>query len=328
MSQRANPTMIGAFIVAGLALGVAGLLAFSSFRLFSASTKFIIYFNSSLNGLSKGAPVKYRGVTIGSVDRVMIHYNQDVKDDAMPVIIEIQERLVRERLDKASLFEGLNDLGEQVRKGLRASLETESLLTGVLYVNLEILRDAPPAVYHQWESLYFEIPSRATDIQEFMKNLAGMDIAGLEKSINSLITKIDATLGDLKVGELSAGMRRLMDSVDRIASSPELKDSIADLKTTLGEYRRLAEKLNGHIDPILNDFRGTLAEANKALAQIQGGMVSVRGLLAPDSPMRHDLTVALEQAASAAQAISALAEFLERHPNALVAGREAAEKSK
>ena len=77
MSKKINTTSIGLFIVVGVALGVIGLLLFSSSKLFSRSEEIIVYFDSSLNGLDEGAPVKFRGVTIGSVKRVMIRFNQD-----------------------------------------------------------------------------------------------------------------------------------------------------------------------------------------------------------------------------------------------------------
>mgnify|MGYP006349464133 CR=1 FL=1 len=69
MSKKANPTSIGLFIFVGLGLGVAGVLLFSSSRLFTRTAERVLYFNSSLNGLNEGAPVKYRGVTIGAVVR-------------------------------------------------------------------------------------------------------------------------------------------------------------------------------------------------------------------------------------------------------------------
>src|SRR5215813_7267425 len=98
MSKKANPTTIGLFIVIGLALGVSGLLLFSSSKLFARTHDCIVYFNESLNGLNEGAPVKYRGVRIGSVKRVMVRFNQAPEDFAMPVIIELEEKLISERL--------------------------------------------------------------------------------------------------------------------------------------------------------------------------------------------------------------------------------------
>src|SRR5215467_13893350 len=127
MSKKANPTLIGVFLFAGLVLAVAGLLLFTSSRLFTNTRRFIVYFDTTLNGLNEGAPVKYRGVTIGSVTRVMIRFNQASNDLAMPVIFEIQEDLVSKRLVGATLFKRLSILSEEVRQGMRARLEMESL---------------------------------------------------------------------------------------------------------------------------------------------------------------------------------------------------------
>ena len=67
MSKKVNTTAIGLFIVTGVTLGVAGLLIFSSSKFFSKTREIIVYFDDSLNGLNEGAPVKFRGVTIGTL---------------------------------------------------------------------------------------------------------------------------------------------------------------------------------------------------------------------------------------------------------------------
>ena len=103
MSTKTNTTTIGLFIVTGVALGVTGLLLFSSSKLFSPTIDRIVYFNESLNGLNEGAPVKYRGVTIGSVKQVMVQFNQATNDVSMPVIIELEEKLLRRRLGSHSM---------------------------------------------------------------------------------------------------------------------------------------------------------------------------------------------------------------------------------
>ena len=116
MSKKANTTSIGLFIVTGLALGVIGLLLFSSLKMFSKTLDVMVYFNDSLNGLREGAPVKFRGVTIGSVKRVMVRLDQAPDDFAMPVICAIEEKLVRERL------------GELLRRRRREVAQVEPLL--------------------------------------------------------------------------------------------------------------------------------------------------------------------------------------------------------
>jgi paraquat-inducible protein B len=321
MSKKANPTTIGLFIVAGLALGIVGLLLFGSSRLFTKTMRCIVYFDSSLNGLNEGAPVKFRGVTIGEVDRVMIRYNQATNDMSMPVIIELRDDLIRARWDGEITFRNVEDLQRVIETGLRASLETESLVTGVLFVSLEVIKGSPPPVFRQLTPKYPEIPSRPTDIQQLMRNLARLDIAGLTERLNSLITRIETSVGGLKLDEISDGVTDLVRSLDRVASAPALTNSLASLQATLEQYRLLAEKLHSRVDPLADSVTNTLAEAGSALTQVRSGVQNLRDLLAPDSSLRHELTLALEQLAAAAQSVSGLTEYLERHPNALITGR-------
>jgi paraquat-inducible protein B len=256
----------------------------------------------------------------------MIHHNQATNDTAMPVIIEIREDLIRKRWVDSRTVHEFNDFVRDVRAGLRATLETESLVTGVLYISLEMVRDAPPAVYHQLEPHYPEIPTRPTDIQQLLRNLARLDVAGLTERLNSLITRIEASLSGLNLGEISDGVTQLISSLDRLVTSPELTNSLASLQITLEKYRLLAEKLHDRVDPLADDVTDTLARAGSALAEVQSGVQTLRDLLAPDSSLRNDLTLALEQLGGAAQSISALADHLESHPNALITGRRAPAK--
>lgn len=321
MSKKANPASVGLFIVVGLALGVAGLLIFSSSRLFTRSVGCVLYFNSSLNGLSRGAPVKYRGVTIGSVTKLMIHYNQAINDYSMPVIVEIQENLLQERLEDSLMFKDPEHFKGAVKKGVRGSLEAESLVTGILYVGLDTITNAPPPVFHQLKPIYVEIPTRPTEIQQLMANLAHVDFKGLEDRLSSLISRLDTAIGNLNVGELSGGMTNLVASLNRTVTSPEITNTLTSIQRTMGEYRLLAEKLNNRVDPITADLTNTLTRANLTLGELRGAVQDLGGMLVPDSPLRNDLTLALQQLAGAAQSISALAEFLERHPNSLITGR-------
>jgi paraquat-inducible protein B len=326
MSKKANPTSIGLFIVIGLALGVMGLLLFSSSRLFTRKFQCVLYFHGSLNGLNQGAPVKYRGVTIGSVTKVMIHYNQPTNDYTMPVMVDIQENLLQERLEDTHLFEDRTNFESAVVRGLRGSLEAESLVTGVLYIGLEIVPNAPPPIFHQVKPVYVEIPTRPTEIQQLMQNLAHIDFKGLEDRLSALITRLDTAIGSLNVGEMSGGITNLLASLNGVVRSPEITNTLASIQTTMAEYRLLAEKLNNRVDPLTADVTNTLTQANQTLAQLRGAVQDLGGMLTPDSPLRNDLALALQQLAGAAQSISSLAEFLERHPNSLITGREAPAK--
>lgn len=105
-------------------------------------------------------PVKYRGVTIGYVKRVMVHFNQAPTDSAMPVVMEIQTRLIEERLGPVAAKSVQSSLAGWLSENTRATLEAESLLTGVLYVNIETKANPAPPVRHQLTMVYLEIPHR------------------------------------------------------------------------------------------------------------------------------------------------------------------------
>jgi paraquat-inducible protein B len=322
MSKKISTTSIGLFIVTGVALGVTGLLLFSSSKMFSQSRDLIVYFDESLNGLSEGAPVKYRGVTIGSVKRVMVGFNQATNDYAMPVIIEVQEKLLRERLGDAIEVFTENSLEERIKQGLRASLQTESLVTGVLYVDVRPNPSAPPPVFHQLRKIYPELPTESTQIQKLFDNLASLDIKSIETNLNSLLGKLDTTVAALHMAEINRGITNLLTTVNQLVAASDITNALAGIRPTLDQYRDLGAKLTSRVDPLADSITNTLAEANRALAQIRGAGENLRAVRAPDSPVRNDLDLALQQLAGAAQSISSLVDFLKQHPNALISGRQ------
>jgi paraquat-inducible protein B len=328
MSKKINTTSIGLFIVTGVALGVIGLLLFSSSKMFSKSYDLIVYFNESLNGLSEGAPVKYRGVTVGSVKRVMARFNQAANDNAMPVILEIEDKLVRRRLgdEAGALFYSrvTGDRGreERIKQGLRASLQTESLVTGVLYVDMRINPKASPPVFHQLEKTYSELPSESTQIQQLFENLGNLDIKSLQTNLNNLIIRLDTKVGELKMADINAGVTNLLTSVNLLVTDPDITNGLAALRPTLDQYRELGAKVTSKVDPLADSITNSLAGADRALAQIRGAGENLRRALAPDSPILGELDRTLEQLAAAGQSISSLADFLKEHPNALIAGRK------
>jgi paraquat-inducible protein B len=322
MSKKINTTSIGLFIVTGVALGVIGLLLFSSSKMFSKTRDVIVYFDDSLNGLNAGAPVKYRGVTIGSVKRVMVQFNQATNDYAMPVILEMEEKLLRERMPSAAYVFTANALEERIKVGLRATLQTESLVTGVLYVGVDVNPRAAPPVFHQLEKRYPELPSEPTKTQQLFNNLASLDIKSIETNVNALLIKLDTTIGSLHMAQINEGITNLLDSLERLVTSPDITNALAALRPTLDQYRELGAKLTGRIDPLADGVTNSLAGADRALAELRAAAENLRTLLAPDSPLPNDLDQTLQQVSGAVQSLSVLLDFLKQHPNALITGRE------
>jgi paraquat-inducible protein B len=319
MSKKANPTLIGVFIAVALLLAVGGILIFSSSRFFTPVSEYILYFDASINGLDAGAPVKFRGVTIGAVKEVLIHHNQQPSDSSLPVIIEINEDLLKSKADVPLGATEANRIKAEIQRGLRARLETQSLLTGLLYVNLEFLPDIPIR-YHQLKPTREEIPTAPNQIQVFID-----DFAQIAQKLNLVLGKLDVSLGELHIKELSHGLTNLMASLTTFTSSPELTNTLSAAHQTLDEFRLFLNELRPELQQLAESADRTLTESSDTLGVVRDGVQDLREVLAPRGPLRRELTITLEELAEAARSVATLAEFLNQHPNALLSGRRAAE---
>ncbi len=322
MSKKVNPTAVGLFLVVGIALGVAGVLIFSAGNLFRPRQKYIVYFNASLKGLDPGAPVKFRGVSIGKVQDVLIRHNQAADDFAMPVILAIDIRLAQTKSDEEIQFEK-SRLQFLIEHGFRARLDSESLVTGVLYVGLELLSNPPPPVFHQLKPEYLEIPTMPSQVQQLVANLEKLDVGGISDKLNTLLTRLDASFSQLNIAEINAGVTNLLGSANRLVTTPDLTNSLASLRRTLDEAQTLVKRIDSRVDPLADSLTNTLGDAQKTLADLRVGVRNVADMLGPDSAIRPDLIQALEELANASRAVADLAEFLKRNPNALLTGRKA-----
>jgi len=310
------------FLVLGLALGLAAVLIFSSRSLFHARQKVILYFDTSLKGLNPGAPVKFRGVTVGSVLEVLIRHNQSSHDWSMPVLIAIDKKVAVAKSDVSLQIGDPDRLAHNIEHGFRGRLDAESLVTGVLYVDLTIIPDAPPPVFHQLTHEYDEIPTMPTEVQQLLANLGHLDINRLSENLNHVLTHLDSSLSQLNVAGISTGVTNLLGSASRLIASEDLTNSLAALRQTLVHADTLVQRIDGRVDPLADGVTNTLYDAQKTMAGLRVAIRNVSDLLDPDAPLRFDITQALEDLSNAAHSVSDLAEFLKRNPQALLTGRK------
>ena len=321
MSKKANPTSIGLFFAVGISLGIAGLLAFSSRGRFHPHQKSILYFNASLIGLDEGAPVKFRGVTIGTVAEIMIRHNQASNDFCMPVVIAIDKKLAQSKSDQLLRISDKSSLDQLIRHGLRGRLEAESLVTGVLYVALDIVPDAPPPVFHQLTPEQDELPTIPSDVQQLLADLGHLDLRGISEKLSGVLVRLDTSLSQLHVADINAGVTNLLGSASRLVTSSDLTNSFASLRRTLDATGVLVTRVDGRVDPLVDTVTNTLHDAQTTLAGLRVAIRNVAELLDPDSAIPTDLKQALEDVGNAGRAVANLAEFLERNPNTLLTGK-------
>ena len=322
MSKKANPTIIGLFFAIGLALAVTGLLIFSSRSLFHPQHKTIVYFNASLKGLNPGAPVKFRGVTIGSVVDILIRHNQAATDFSMPVVIAIDKKLAQLKSDEQLRIGDKANLDQVIGQGLRARLDSESLVTGVLYVALDIIPDAAPPAFHQIKPEYQEIPSVTSDLQQLMASVAHLNLQGLSEKLGGILTHGDLILSQLDMPAINAGVTNLLGSANHVVAAPDLTNSLTSLRRTLDQADVLVRHVDGRVGPLVDSATNTLNDARKTLANLRVGLQNISDLVGPDSAVRPGLAQALEELGSASRSVADLAELLKRDPNALLVGKK------
>lgn len=319
--KKANPTALGLFLVIGLAFAVGGVILFSSGTLFHPLETFILYFDSSLDGLNPGAPVKFRGVTVGKVDNVLIRHNQASNDFAMPVIIAIDKKLAQSRSD-IHLQINPAHMNLLVSHGLRGHLDSESLVTGVLFVELDFVHEPPAPVYHQLGSEYGEIPTVPSQTQQLLASLQRLDLPGLSAKLKALLARVDTKVSELDVTKINNDLTNLLQSANQVVTTPDLTNAIRSAKAALDRAQALVQHVDARVDPLADNLNHTLTDAQSTLADLRGALQHLSGMLASDSSFRSDLDQALEQLSNASRAVGDLAEFLKRDPDALLVGRK------
>jgi paraquat-inducible protein B len=243
---------------------------------------FVLYFDESVRGLEKGAPVDFRGVNIGEVHEVDIEFDRKTKTVRIPVVIRFYpDRLERREFRqgvKATQLERRQAIDAMVARGLRAQLRTASLLTGQLYVSFDFFPDARAARI-DWTTNPPTVPTVPGSLTD------------LESSLASILRKVDK----IPFEDISDDLRRALNRTE----------------TALKATEDLMQRLDKDVAP----------EAKDALVEAKRAMTDAQKVLATDSPLQQDARRALDEISRAARSLRALTDYLERHPESLIRGK-------
>ena len=340
MSRRANPKLIGVFVVGAVGLVVVGVLALGSLRwFFERPVRVVMLFDGDVNGLTVGAPIAFRGVKLGQVSDVRIKVGGGGK---IAVYGELPPRLLGE--------DAVTMIRDAVQMGLRAQLELQSLLTGQLYVSLKLMPDTP-AKLEAAEPHAIEIPTVPSALQEWSTRVEGLlnklaalpldqmitSATGAMEGIKDLaaspdlhqaIRRADGLLVDLQV--LAREARPMVASITATSDTArgavtdvaqDLRKLAANLETTsdaakglLTDGQKLVRDVDAQVGPVANSFIGTMEKA-------QGTLAGMDGVLTGRSALGYQLGQALQQITATARSVRALADYLDQHPESLLAGK-------
>ena len=327
MSKGASKTMIGGFVVGAVALLLVAVLIFGSGKIFSQKVKLVLFFEESVSGLSLGAPVVFRGVTIGSVVAVELwNYPQQLKV-VIPVYIEVDPG----RFKVMGESEGIDmTFKRQIERGLRAQIKMQSLVTGQLMIYADYFPGKPIRLVGA-EKRYPEIPTIPSGTEEVMKALEQIPVQeivlkatkaldGIERLINSPKTQeiagtLDTTLKDFQkaVGEI----RTLAKNVDA-----QVGPLAAETKGTLGDTRNLIKSADKEILPLAAGLKKTLDETSGVLAEARQTLKKASALVSDESVLSAEVLNTLDEMNRTMRSIQLLAEYLKQHPDALLRGKK------
>lgn len=317
MSESRKPFLIGAFLLSGVALMVAGLLLLSRDSLLSRPVEYVVYFTGALDGLDIGADVTYRGVKVGNVQQINLSYDRTLNDVVMPVTIRINSESARSKKKDRGFDHSIEPL---ITRGLRAQLQTPSLLTGKAIVALDFFPEQPgyirdphiidlPAIP--------TVPSRIDQIADVLRDLA----KGLK---------------EMPLKETLEAANKTLLAFERIATAPETQAGLHSLSVSLANFEKISQQLQQRLPGMLDnvhsgsvelkdalvDVRHAAQSARDALQQMDAMVSDGRRSLGPQSELQYELLQSLQDLGQASKALQRTAESLEQQPQSIIFGKK------
>ena len=272
--------------------------------IYTHKAPYLVYFLGSVAGLQVGAPVQLRGITVGQVTDVHMELNPKDLTLHVPVTIELETERIQMAGGSSTSDQSGVILEALVKHGLRAQLQSSSLLTGQLMVSLDFFPNAPPAEINR-KGKYPELPSVPSDMQ------------GLMRSVNALLAK----LADLPLDKVMAHADETLQGASKLLNGPELNQAVKSLNNALLSMKSLARNLNVDLGPLLAALKGAAAAGQTALDQATVTLASADKTLGANSQFKRDLDNLMSQLKDAARSIRVLTDYLEQHPEALLQGK-------
>ena len=336
---------VGLFALAGVLLLLVATVLVGG-RWFAASEAATMRFDSSVYGLQIGAPVVLRGVRVGQVTRIALA-PAGPRGLEMPVTAEFDRALLAGVLGADAPDHG-PVMPALVRQGLVARLATQSLLTGLLYVDLDLdpVRAAALAAAPGPASALPAIPTERTQLQTLQAQLQaldleqiGRDLAAVAASTRELLADPQARQALVHTAEAAQALKALAQRLDREVGPLALAAdrTLAESRRTLQQWAPAAQQMAQQVGaaasqvggaaaqvqalaaagtPLVADLRQTATELGRSAA-------TLREAAAEDSALRLNADRALQDLARAARSLGELGDLLERHPDALLRGRGA-----
>ena len=206
MRHKTSPAVVGAFVLGATLLGLSAIVLLGAKDLFRETYPFVSYFQSSVNGLHEGAPVKFKGVEVGKVSKIRLPLAKRPHDPPITVLFSLDAKKLRPSEDKALTTE---DLQDAIQAGLRVRLEQESFVTGLLYLSLAFVPDSEVKLHAPTESIP-EIPTAPSEFEQLTGQIRHLVDRLEEADLVALVDHLQQTFQSIGEVFRSDRLRALM----------------------------------------------------------------------------------------------------------------------
>jgi paraquat-inducible protein B len=357
--NRANPKLIGAFVVGAVALVVIGVLLLGGAEWLTEKRIFVAYFEGSVKGLNIGAPIEFQGVRVGSVTDIQLQFLTAEMEFRIPVFIQIEpdkmSQVGRHVEAKGQLLKPL------IERGLRAQLEMQSFVTGQLAVQLGFFPNTPVKLVG--DGKVPEIPTVPTTMQEVAQTAAQALAEIRQLPIPQLVGHLAETAQGLNTLIHSPDVKELVRSVSATAQVAErsvygideqtkqvmarLNDTLDAMTSLLRDSQQLVRRVDAQVVPMstgiqksMDALRETLKDSQQLVRHVDGRVTPMADNLMETSKrlqatiarvqqvidgdvvrLLQDTNRTIQEFSGTARSIRLLTDYLERNPDAVVFGK-------
>lgn len=343
--NRPAAARVGLFVLLGLATLLAAVLWVGR-DAWRPSERVQMRFEGSVWGLQPGAPVVLRGVRVGQVRSIAL----DGAGTGVPVQADLDRGALAPLLPGLAAEEPLAP--QLVQRGLVATLGTQSLLTGLLYVDLSLEpARAGSAAASPAAGVPTTIPTRAGTLDALQSQLAALDLPAIAADIGAVAAAVRRVMTAPEADQALARASRAAVALEALAL--QLQRDFEPLSRQAGGLLGDSRAALGQLSPALQEAAGETARAARALSASaerlgslgeDGGQAlqalrraseelaeasrQIASLASADAPLAQDTQRAMGELARAARSLRELGEMLQQHPDALLRGRERGQQEK
>jgi len=310
MNEDPKYFRIGAFVIGGALLLAATLITFGAGKIFQPRMHFETYLSSSVSGIDRGSPVRFRGVSIGKVTDVTFVFNEYPDEDRSGIynyvmlVLEVTEAVFPQMFTMSDMRQQLE---RAVEGGLRARIEPQGI-TGLNYVELDFLNPREfPALKVDWQPKNYYIPS------------APGQLAGILDSVNKIMRQME----NFHIGELEASLRTLLDNLNSAVTSADLGKLSGDIQNFSNQATQLVDELKKVVSDA--EIPQLSVGLQRSLDSITGAVSDLQRILANIEPSTRlnsdDINATLANLRIISDNMRELSGELRANPSRLIFGR-------